>query len=1053
MKSGEILPIAQLWLSLRFSKNDFPTSFEVLMQSRKAYARLVFFLCSLLCSLMCSSLVVWPQALPAQTGEPLRDLLSVRPTDRVVASVAEGPRVVLSGQRHPLARPEYSIGEAAPDLYMARMVLVLRGDAVQDAVLEELLRAQYDAGSAYYHRWLTPVEFGKRFGVSQHDLDRITKWLQGYGFEVEEIPLSHRAIVFSGTAEQVKAAFQTSIRRYRVNDALHYANASDPATPQALAAVVRGVVALHDFRSTPMHVVAPQYTAANGAHFLMPQDWATIYDVGPLYAPGLDGTGQSIAALGRVDVALSDVRTFRTNAGLPPNDPQMIVNGPDPGFPWCDDELESAMDVEWAGAIADNATIKFVTSKSGTSDGITLSAQYAVNHNVAPVVSLSYGLCEAALGSAGNAFWNSTWSQAAAQGMSVFVSSGDGGAAGCDSPSETTATQGRGVNGLCSSPYSTCVGGTQFNDTYNPGQYWSATNGTGQSSALSYIPESAWNESGWSGGLWAGGGGASIIYSKPGWQAAPGVPADGKRDVPDVSMHASIQDAYVVQVQGSIFYASGTSAAAPSLASVMALVNEQSGAAQGSANPGLYALANQQLSANGAAVFHDVTSGNNSVPGVTGFNAGTGYDEATGLGSVDASLLVHHWGNSSTSSFTLAPNVSSVSMAAGTATQITLSTVGEGGFSSPVTLSASGAPTGITVTFSSPTISAGAPVTATITAAATAAAKSSILTISGTGGGLKQTAAIALTVTPPTFSLMLSTTSVTLADGYSVAIRLSTVVGKGFQSAVAFSISGLPAGVTASFAPASVASPGSGSTTLTVKAASGAATGGFTLTVKASGGGTTQTQAIGLTVINPTFALTATSASATLTSGKSTTFTLNTSAENGFAAAIALTASGLPKGVTAKFAPASIASPGNGSSTLTLTAAATTLGGVYSPTVTGSGENVTKTQTLSLTVIAPSFTLTAGGTKVIVARGGSTPITVTTATVNGFTAAVTLSVSGLPKGVTASFAPTNIASPGNGSSTLTLKAASTAIRGSSTLTVTAAGGGLTKTQSLGLTVQ
>ena len=939
---------------------------------------------------------------------------------------------------------------------MARMVLVLRADPLQEAALEELLRAQHDAGSPYYHRWLTPAEFGKRFGISQHDLDRVTEWLRRYGFAVEEVPLSHRAVVFSGTAEQVKAAFQTSISKYSVKGALHYANASAPTIPQALAAVVEGVVALHDFRSVPMHVAAPQYTAANGAHFLMPQDWATIYDVGPLYGQGLDGTGQSIAVLGRVDVALSDVRAFRTNAGLPPNDPQMIVNGPDPGFPWCDDELESAMDVEWAGAIADNATIKFVTSKSGTSDGITLSAQYAVNHNVAPVVSLSYGLCEAALGSAGNAFWNGTWAQAAAQGMSVFVSSGDGGAAGCDSPSQTTATQGRGVNGLCSSPYSTCVGGTQFNDGYNPGQYWSATNGAGQSSALGYIPESVWNESGWSGGLWAGGGGASIIYSKPGWQAAPGVPVDGKRDIPDVSMHASIQDAYVVQVQGGTFYASGTSAAAPSLASVMALVNEHSGTAQGNANPVLYALANQQLSAHGAAVFHDVSSGNNSVPGVTGFNAGTGYDEATGLGSVDAGLLVDHWNDGSTSSFTLTPSVSSVSVAAGSAAQVTLTTVAEGGFSSPVTLSVSGAPTGVAVTFSSPTISAGAPVTATITTTAGAAAQSSILTISGTGGGLKQTAAIALTVkAPPSFSLcVLGTTSLTLADGYSAAVKMSTVAGKGFKSALTFAVSGLPAGVTGSFAPASIASPGSGSSTLTLKAASGAATGAFTLTVReASGIGSTQARRlIGLTVINPMFALTATSASATVTSGGSTTFTLNTSGANGFAAAIALTASALPKGVTAKFAPSSIASPGNGSSTLTLTAAATTVGGVYSLTVTGSGGGITKTQTLSLTVIAPSFTLTLGGTRVTVTRGGTIPITATTATVNGFAAAVTLTVSGLPKGVTASFTPASIASPANGSSTLTLKAASTALTGSSTLTVTAAGGGITKTQTLSLTV-
>ncbi len=1010
------------------------------MQSRNVYALLLF--------VLCSSFTVWPQ-----TAAQLRDLSSVRPMDRILLPIANDRRVVLSGQRHPLATPGYFIGKAAPDLYMQRMVLVLAADPAQDAALEELLRAQHDSESPYYHQWLTPAQFGMRFGISQNDLSQVTKWLQTNGMEIEEVPASHRTIVFSGTAAQVESAFHTSIQNYLVKGTLHYANANDPEIPRALAAVVRGVVSLHDFRSAPTHVVSPNYTAATGAHFLMPQDWVTIYDVGPLYNQGLDGTGQSIAVLGRVDVALQDVRTFRTNAGLPPNDPQMIINGPDPGFPWCDDELESAMDVEWAGAIANNASIKFVTTQSGTTDGISLSAQYAVNHNVAPIVTLSYGLCEAALGSGGNAFWNSTWAQAAAQGMSVFVSSGDGGAAGCDSPALTTATQGRGVNGLCSTPYSSCVGGTQFNDGYNPGQYWSATNGPGQSSALGYIPELAWNESGRSGGLWAGGGGASIVYGKPGWQSAPGVPADGKRDVPDVALHGSIQDAYVVQVQGRIFYASGTSAAAPSLASVMALVNAHKGAAQGNANPVFYALANQQLTGSGAAVFHDITSGNNSVPGVTGFNAGTGYDEATGLGSVDASLLVNHWSDGSASNFTLTPNVSSVSMGPGGSGAVTVTMTGQGGFASRVTLASSGAPAGITVRLSSSTLTAAAPVTVTFTAAANAVAGASTVTITGTGGGLTRTALISVTVVTPSFTLTTSATSATVATGSGMSIAVSAAALNGFKSAIALSLTGLPKGVTPTFAPASIASPGNGSSGLTLNAASSAVAGVSTLTLKGTGGGITRTQTLSLTVTVPSFTLTTNSACATLTSGSSTGIVLNTSAINGFKSPIALSVSGLPSGVTAKFAPASMASPGPGSSTLTLAAAAGKVSGVYPLTVTGSGGGVTKRQTLSLTIVGPNFTLTLGSTNVIEARGGAMPITVSTAGINGFKSAIALSVSGLPKGVTASFVPGSVASPGSGSSTLTLKAASSAAVGASTLTVTATGGGVTKTLTLNLTVQ
>ncbi len=718
--------------------------------------------------LLLFALTAAPLASPqtTATGASMKALLSVQPVDRISAPISNSHRIVLSGQRHPLARSEYSIGRAAPDLYMGRMVLVLTPSPEQDAALEELIRAQHDPGSQFYHQWLTPEQFGKRFGISQHDLQQVAAWLKSFGMDVEEVPASRRTVVFSGTSSQVQSAFHVAMSRYRIDGETHYANATDPEIPQALASVVRGVASLHDFRSKPMHVVAPQYTASNGAHFLMPQDWATIYNVNPLYNQGLDGTGQSIAVLGRVDVALSDIRTFRTNAGLPANDPQIILNGPDPGFPWCDDELESAMDVEWAGAIARNATVKFVTTKSTASmDGISLSAQYAVNHNVAPIVTLSYGLCEAALGTGGNAFWNSTWAQAAAQGMTVFVSSGDNGAAGCDSPSLTTASQGRAVNGLCSTPYTTCVGGTQFDDAYNPSQYWSSSNGSGQASAFGYIPESTWNESSWSGGLWAGSGGTSILYGKPAWQAAPGVPADGKRDVPDIALHGSIQDAYIVQVQGNVFYASGTSAAAPSVASVMALVLEHAGSAQGNANPSFYALANQQLSSGGAAVFHDIATGNNSVPGVTGFNAGSGYDEATGLGSVDANVLVNHWNDASQSTFTLSTNLSSALIAPAGSTRVTITLIGQGGFSSPATLTASGAPTGVTVKFSSATITSSAPVTATVSAASNAPAGASTITITGSGGGKTQTASLTLTVAVPSFTLTPSTTAATLTAG------------------------------------------------------------------------------------------------------------------------------------------------------------------------------------------------------------------------------------------------------------------------------------------------
>ena len=501
------------------------------------------------------------------------------------------------------------------------------------------------------------------------------------------------------------------------------------------------------------------------------------------------------------------------------------------------------------GAIAKNATVEFVTSKSGATDGINLSAQYAVSHNVAPIVTLSYGLCEAAYSPAGNAFWNGLWAQAAAQGMSVFVSSGDSGAAGCDSPSLQTATHGRGVNALCSSPYSTCVGATQFNDVYNPDFYWSSSNGTGMSSALSYIPEIAWNESGWSGGLWSTGGGASSVYSKPAWQVAPGVPADGRRDVPDISMSGAIHDAYVIQIQNQTFYVAGTSAATPSVASAMALVLQNTGARQGNVNPNLYALANQQLSWGGAAVFHDITGGNNSVPGVAGYSTGLGYDLATGLGSFDANRLVNHWNDARNRNFTLTPSPSSVAVAPGSAKTVTLTVTVQGGFNSPVTLSVSGAPAGVTVAFSSRTITQNAPVTATITASATKAPGSYRLTITGTGGNLTRTLSVPVTVTAPSFTLTVGAAKTNLAIGGSIPITVSAAALNGFKSAIALSVSGLPRGVTASFAPTSIAAPGNGSSKLTLKASSSTMANTYNLTVKGTGGGVIKTQPLSVTVL------------------------------------------------------------------------------------------------------------------------------------------------------------------------------------------------------------
>jgi len=542
---------------------------------------------------------------------------------------------------HPLARPEFDRGRVAEDARLERMVLVLQPDAAQEQKLEDLLAAQQDSTSPLYHQWLTPEEFGRQFGISDNDLDQVVRWLQDQGFEVEPAPDNHRQLVFSGTAGQVETAFRTEMHRYRVNGEIHQANASNIAIPAALASVIGGVLSLHDFRSKPMHA---EYTASSTVHYLAPGDFATIYNLTPLYGSSTNGAGQSIAIVARSNLVMSDVDGFRAKYGVPASDPTVIVNGKDPGVLSSGEQGEVELDAEWSGAVAPNASIQVVVSASTqTTDGVELSAQYIVNHNLAPIVSMSFGSCESGMSRTESQFWNQLWQQAAAQGMSVFVASGDAGAAGCDDPSSSTGST-AGVNGLCSSPYSTCVGGTEFSDTSNPAAYWYSTNTTTRASAQSYIPEAAWNESGTAGGsaLWATGGGPSFVYTKPSWQSSPGVPADGHRDVPDVALAAAAHDGYLFYENGSLYAGSGTSLATPTFAAIMALIDGRLGARQGNANPSLYALATGQAHG-GPAAFHDITSGNNSVPGVTGFNAGTGYDLVTGLGSVDANVLLNAW--------------------------------------------------------------------------------------------------------------------------------------------------------------------------------------------------------------------------------------------------------------------------------------------------------------------------------------------------------------------------------------------------------------------------
>jgi len=541
------------------------------------------------------------------------------------------------------------MGAADDNLRLERLLFLLVSTPAQKFALDTLVEAQQDPASPDYHRWLSPDEFGSRFGADRQDLARITAWLRAHGFMIDEISAGKRLIEFSGTAGQVFDTFHTEVHRYQIGGAMHIANAQDPQVPEALADRAGGIVSLQDFgleaqsRTRRATNLAPEYSAGE-THYLFPADFAAIYDLNPVYADGIRGSEAPIAIAGRSNIEQSDVASFRSIAGLPVKAPVVIIDGTDPGLV-ADDQFESTLAVEWSGAVAPAATIDLVVAGStATTDGVDLAAEYIVNHRIAPIVSVSYSRCEREMGATERAFYNDLWEQAASEGISVFVASGDAGAAGCSAAASIVGTE-AAVNGLCSSPYATCVGGTEFDEGANPAQFWSTKNSAGYGSALGYVPEAVWNESAADGGsdLWASGGGKSTVYAQPSWQSQVNgaMASDGMRGVPDVALAAAEHDGSFAVINGAPQTVSGTSVAAPEFSGLMALViSRQHGAAQGNANPRLYSLAESDQSP-----FHPTQSGDNSVPGVTGFAAsGATYNLATGLGSVDGALLVSGWG-------------------------------------------------------------------------------------------------------------------------------------------------------------------------------------------------------------------------------------------------------------------------------------------------------------------------------------------------------------------------------------------------------------------------
>jgi subtilase family serine protease len=745
----------------------------------------------------------------------------------ITQNVDENQLVTLAGNTRPEANAQNDRGAVPGDLVMEHMLLQLKRSPQQEQKLEQFIEQLQTPSSPNYHHWLTAKQFGARFGLAAQDINSLTRWLQSHGLTVNVVYENGTLVDFSGTAAQVQSAFHTEIHQLEVKGVKHFANMSDPRIPAALAPAVVGLVSLHDFKPHTMYKPRANYTFESGGstyEAVVPGDLATIYNLNPLFSASTSGQGQTIVVIEDSDVySTADWTTFRSTFGLSsytdgsftqihPAPKSGTNNCTDPGLN--SDEGEAIVDAEYASAAAPSAAIQLAScADTETTFGGLIAIQNLLSENTPPaIMSLSYGECEAGNGSAANLAYSDAYQQGAAEGVSIFVSAGDEGAASCDASDANGglyAVYGIGISGFASTPYNVAVGGTDFGDTYagTNSTYWSSTNSTTYESALSYVPEIPWNDScasvlgatyGTGSGLTygtngfcnsetgenyltvtAGSGGPSgcatgtpavggVVggtcagWPKPSWQSLVGNPADSVRDIPDVSLFAGNgiwRHFYVFCWSDPDYYgnengggadpctgapegwsgAGGTSFASPIMAGIQALVNQKTGSSQGNPNPVYYSLAAAEYGADGSTscnstlgntvasscVFYDVTLGDMDVDctgthncylpsGTYGvlstsdslyqlaYGTTTGWDFATGIGTVNATNLVNNWpGSLPATTTTLTSSLNPANVGASVTFTATVSTTG------------SNPPTG-TVTFYNGSTSLGAETLGTV---------------------------------------------------------------------------------------------------------------------------------------------------------------------------------------------------------------------------------------------------------------------------------------------------------------------------------------------------
>jgi len=697
---------------------------------------------------------------PATRTQTESNPQSAAPAGRLVTqAIDETRRVTLHGTVHPLAQARFDQG-AVPDSFPAnRMLLILNRTPDREAALQKFLADAHTPGTARFHKWLTPAQFGALYGPADSDIQTATSWLLSHGFQVSRVTAGKQFVEFSGTAANVRETFHSEIHRYAVNGDTHFATSAELAIPAALAQLIRGVSPINDFYAQPMvhdlgpasytrstHTATPLFTDPNGltqVFAIAPEDFATQYDLGPTYAAGTKGAGQIIGIINRSNIDISLVDNFRSLFNLPALSPQVVIDGDDPGV--IPGLIEPYLDVELAGAVAPAATVTlYIADGAAVQDPLPLAALRAIEDDQASVLSASFANCEMELGTAGNAMWYSLWEQAAAQGQTVVVATGDSGPVSCAASgtvSGATPSLALGVNGIASTPWNVAVGGTDFfysdyaSGAPSAATFWNATNDSGFGSLKSTLPEQPWSDAlglnaiplglSFTVPSAAGGGGPSNCiqtspgpvcvagYPKPSWQNAPGVPSDGVRDLPDLSLFAADGrnfSSYAICANpgdcagatgaaSTVYLVGGTSASTPALAGIMALVDQQDGR-QGQANFTLYGLARQQPS-----LFHDITVGNNDIlcvssespacntpineitdPEIMSFgvyDAGENYDLASGLGSLDVAQLVDGWNKVTFAPTTTSLAAAPASVVHGTPVTITATVLGNSSSSLP----------------------------------------------------------------------------------------------------------------------------------------------------------------------------------------------------------------------------------------------------------------------------------------------------------------------------------------------------------------------------------